>query len=86
MAYTHPDLQRQGPANSDYPVAWSYSTADTQIQVAVSGYFDDAIDDLNVGDFIHANVDTGAVLVAVIYYVVSIVGGVVDVSAGLVVT
>ncbi len=86
MAYTHPDLQRQGPANSDYPVAWAYSTPDTQGAVGTSGYFDDASDDLTVGDFIHANVATGGTLVAVIYYVVSNAGGVVDVSAGLVVT
>lgn len=82
MAYSHPSLQRIGPANSDAPVLWSYSTADSAADVNTSGYFNDASADLQVGDMIFANTSTGGTLVATIFYVLSNASGVVDVNDG----
>lgn len=86
MAYSHPTLQRIGPANSDAPTFWSYSTTDTGAVVQVSGYFNDAAADLTVGDLIYAAVDTGGTPAFMFYPVVSNDGTIVDVSDGLAVT
>lgn len=59
MAYTHPTLHRVGPANSDAPTLWTYSTTDTAATCDTAGYFNDAADDLTVGDFIFGIFDTG---------------------------
>lgn len=80
MAYTHPNLQRVGPSNSDAPTLWTYSTADTQATVNTSGYFNDASADLTVGDLIFVHHGSGAV---VQYAVNSNASGVVDVTDGL---
>ncbi len=80
MPYTHPGLQRIGPANSDWPTLWSYSTADSQATVNTSGYFDAAADDLNVGDVIMCHHGSGTV---VLYPVLSNDGTTVDVADGL---
>lgn len=86
MAYTHPNLHRVGPANSDAPTIWTYSTTDTGAVVQVSGYFNDASDDLTVGDLIYAHVDTGGTPAFMLYPVVSNASGVVDVSDGTAIT
>jgi hypothetical protein len=82
MAYTHPGLQRIGPAHSDYPVLWAYYHAtDAQADVNTEGYFNDASDDVNVGDVIMAHLGgSGAV---VLFNVLSNAAGVVDVADGL---
>lgn len=82
MSYTHPSLHRIGPSNSDVPTLWSYSTTDAAADVNTSGYFNDASDDLSVGDIIFANTSTGGTLVATIFYVLSNASGVVDVNDG----
>lgn len=82
MAYSHPSLISLGSANSSAPRVWVYSTADTAADVNTSGYFNDAADDLQVGDFIFANTSTGGTLVATIFYVLSNDGTTVDVNDG----
>ena len=84
MAYSHPNLQRVGPANSDYPTIWTYKTTDTQADVNTEGYFNDASDDLTVGDLIYAYVDTDGTPAAILFYVASNSAGVVDVVNGTV--
>lgn len=60
MAYTHPSLQRVGPANSDSPTLWTYTTSgDAKAAIDTAGYFNDAADDLTVGDFIFVNASDG---------------------------
>lgn len=54
MAYSHPTLHRIGPSNSSVPTLWSYSTADAKATVDSRDYFNLAVDDLTVGDFIFA--------------------------------
>jgi hypothetical protein len=80
MAYVHPGLQRVGPSNSDFPTIWTYTTADATAVVDTAGYFNDAADDLTVGDFIFANTSTGGSIAFGIYVVLSNASGVVDVS------
>lgn len=81
MAYTHPGLARTSShANSDFPVEWAYTTADTQATVNTSGYFNDASNDLTVGDVIKVHHGSGTV---VLYNVLSNASGVVDVADGL---
>lgn len=82
MAYTHPNLQRVGPANSDYPTIWTYKTADTAATVDTTGYFNAAAEDLTVGDLIYALTGVGGTLAYMLYPVVSIAAGVVDLSDG----
>lgn len=86
MAYTHPSLHRIGGANSDAPVLWTYSTTDTAAVVQVSGYFNDAAADLEVGDLIYAHVDTDGTPAFMLYPVVSNDGTTVDVSDGTAIT
>lgn len=83
MAYTHPGLHRIGPSNSDAPTLWSYKTADTQATVNTAGYFNGAVKDLTVGDFILAFVDTGGTPQGVLFAVASNDGTDVDVVDGL---
>jgi len=81
MAYTHPGIHRIGPTNSDVPTLWSYSTSDNQATINTSGYFNDAADDLTVGDVIFAHIGSGAV---VLFPVLSNASSVVDVADGTV--
>ena len=80
MAYSHPGIHRIGPSNSDVPTLWSYSTSDNQATINTSGYFNDATDDLTVGDVIFAHIGSGAV---VMFNVLSNASSVVDVADGL---
>ena len=80
MAYTHPNLQRVGPSNSDSPTLWTYSTADNQATVNTAGYFNGAAADLTVGDVIMCHHGSGAVT---LFPVVSNDGSTVDVADGL---
>lgn len=82
MAYTHPSLHRIGPANSDAPVLWTYSTTDTIADVNTAGYFNDASADLGVGDLIYCNTSTGGTMVCTLTQVLSNASGVVDVADG----
>lgn len=66
MAYSHPGLQRIGPANSNAPTLWSW--ADTSVTLAAmdtADYFLDANADLTVGDFIFALGSDGSGIFAV---------------------
>jgi hypothetical protein len=59
MALDITKLKRTGPQNSDAPVIWTYTTADTLATVDGSGYFNSAADRLQVGDLIYAYTSTG---------------------------
>jgi hypothetical protein len=85
MAYSHPSLNLIGPAGAG-PKLWMYSTADVKTAVDGAGYFNDAADDLQVGDIILANTGVGGTLQVWILYVASNAAGVVDVTDGLQVT
>jgi hypothetical protein len=53
MAYSRANLQRIGPQNSNAPALYTFAdTASTKAQIDASGYFNDAADMLQVGDFI----------------------------------
>lgn len=52
MAFTRATLQRVGPQNSNAPTIWTYSHTDALTTVDGSGYFNDAADILQVGDWI----------------------------------
>jgi hypothetical protein len=52
MAYARNGLQRVGPQNSAAPTIWAYGTTDALTTVDASGYFDDAADVLQAGDWI----------------------------------
>jgi hypothetical protein len=52
MAYDRTKLQRVGPQNSNAPTVWTYGTTDALTTVDGSGYFNDAADILQVGDWI----------------------------------
>ncbi len=83
MAYTHPNLQRIGPANSNYPTIWTYKTTDTQATMNTSGYFNAAYRDLTVGDVILAYLDTGGTPEVALFWVQANASGVVDLANGL---
>ena len=52
MAYARAGLQRVGPQNSGAPTLWTYVTTDALTDVDASGYFNDAADIMQVGDFV----------------------------------
>lgn len=52
MALDLTKLQRVGPQNSNAPTMWTYQTADALTAVDASGYFNDAADRLQAGDWI----------------------------------
>ena len=86
MAYVHPNLHRMGPANSNAPVLWMYSTADTIADVNTEDYFIDAIDDLQVNDVLIIASSTGGTPVLTINYVNQNDGTIIDITDGLVIT
>lgn len=83
MAYTHPNLQRIGPANSDSPTLWTYKTDDTQAVMNTAGYFSAAAADLTVGDVIVALVDADGTPQVFLFWVNSNDGTTVDIADGL---
>lgn len=62
---------------------WHYTTADTKADVNTAGYFNDASNNMNVGDIIEGYTSTGGTAVMSRYLVLSIAAGVVDVSDGV---
>jgi hypothetical protein len=61
---------------------WAYSTTDTAATVQVAQYFNDMVNELQVGDLIYAHVDTDGTPAYMLYPVVSNDGTDVDVSNG----
>lgn len=84
MAYSHPNLHRVGPSNSDAPTFWTYTTTDALADLNTADYFLLAIDDLTAGDLIYATTSTGTTTVAALYYVLSNDGTAIDVNDGTV--
>lgn len=80
MAYSHPSLQRVGPANSDAPTLWTYSSVDTAAVIGASGYFNAAYEDLSLGDRIFSNSDTDGTPTYDTFVVTTRAGGVIDVT------
>jgi len=64
------------------PAVYSYTTTDAIADVNTSGYFNDFVDILNVGDLIYCVTSTGTTAVATLAYVVSNDGTDVDVVNG----
>jgi hypothetical protein len=65
MAYSHPSLQRIGPAGAR-PVMWTYDSGDDNLAaVTASGYFDGAADDLQVGDIVFVKASNGNIIHAI---------------------
>jgi hypothetical protein len=52
MAFTIDTLKRLGPQNSGAPSVWTYATADALTATDAAGYFNNAADRLQVGDWI----------------------------------
>jgi len=52
MSYARAGLQRVGPQNSGAPTIFTYGTTDALTTVDGAGYFNDAADVLQVGDWI----------------------------------
>lgn len=52
MSYARAGLQRVGPQNSGAPTIFTYATTDALTTVDGAGYFNDAADILQVGDWI----------------------------------
>lgn len=68
--------------NSNIPRLFGYSTTDLASEVQVAGYFDDLVNQVEVGDLIYAHVDTDGTPAFMLYPVVSNDGTTVDVSNG----
>jgi hypothetical protein len=68
------------------PAIYTYSSADAQTVIRVSGYFNSVSSILNVGDIIFCYSATGGTPVMSTAYVVSNASGVVDITDGVVIT
>lgn len=55
MPYARAGLQRIGSQNSGAPTLWAYGTTDALTTVDTSGYFNNAADILQAGDWIFAS-------------------------------
>lgn len=72
-----------GNVAANAPAVHSYKSTDTAATVNTAGYFNDVSDEVRVGDFILAYLDTGGTPQGYIFAVASNSGGVVDVPDGL---
>lgn len=72
-----------GHQNGNIPRVWTYTSTDTAATVNTASYFDDMVNELNVGDFIMAYLDTGGTPQGYIFCVNSNDGTNVDVTDGL---
>ena len=68
------------------PAIYTYSSADAQSVIRVSGYFNSVSSILNVGDIIFCYSATGGTPVMSTAYVVSNASGVVDITDGVTIT
>ena len=59
MAFTKANFGGNLGAGSDTAKLYMYKTADTKAATIASGYFDELVNILVVGDFINATTDTG---------------------------
>lgn len=83
MAFDRSNMARSSShGNSNAPVTWAYSTTDLATDVDTSGYFNEMINELEVGDLIYAHVDTDGTPAYILYPVISNDGTNVDVSNG----
>jgi hypothetical protein len=78
MAYSPKNLSALAYANGF--TLWHYKTPDVAIDVDSAGYFNGAASMLRVGDFVFANVNTGASIESGVFIVKTNSGGVVDVA------
>lgn len=59
MAYTRSKLQRIGPVNRNAPSLYMYTDSANLTAIDATGYFNDAADILNVGDWILVTAGNG---------------------------
>jgi hypothetical protein len=78
MAYSPKNLSALAYANGF--TLWHYKTPDLAGDVDSAGYFNGAASMLRVGDFVFANVNTGATVQSGVFIVTANSGGVVDVA------
>jgi hypothetical protein len=78
MAYNPKNLSALAYANGF--TLWHYKTPDVATEVDSAGYFNGAAAMLRVGDFVLANVNTGASIESGVFIVKTSSGGVVDVA------
>ena len=76
MAFNSKDLSVLAYANGF--TLWHYTTVDPATDVDTSGYLNDAIDIVRVGDMILANTDTDGTPASGIFLINANAGGVVD--------
>ena len=69
MAFNRKNLGGNVGAGTDTAKLYQYKTADTKAATIASGYFNDAVKILKVGDFINATTDTGTTPRAYALYV-----------------
>lgn len=62
---------------------WHYTTTDNNTAVTTAAYFNAASDMLRKGDLIVANVDTGGTQANKLYFVASVVAGVVTIATAV---
>ncbi|HJQ87790.1 MAG TPA: hypothetical protein VJ820_10085, partial [Propionibacteriaceae bacterium] len=67
MAYSPKNLSALAYANGF--TLWHYKTPDLAADVGSAGYFNDAASMLRVGDFVFANVNTGATIESGVFIV-----------------
>jgi hypothetical protein len=78
MAYSPKNLSALAYANGF--TLWHYKTPDVAADVDNAGYFNGAASMLRAGDFVFANVNTGATIESGVFIVKTNSGGVVDVA------
>ena len=78
MAYSPKNLSALAYANGF--TLWHYKTPDLAGDVGSAGYFNGAASMLRVGDFVFANVNTGATIESGVFIVRTNSGGGVDVA------
>lgn len=76
MSLTLPDLSVLAYANNF--TLWHYKTEETSVETA--NYFNNAVDMMNVGDLIIANIDTDGTPATRFYVVTAASGGTVSVA------
>lgn len=81
MAFDRTNLAlAEAGQNSDLSRRWAYTSTDTDTVISTSGYFNDAVDLLKVGDLIQVKADTDGTPVYGEVAVIENDGSTVDVS------
>jgi len=79
MAFTKSNLSLVSYSGNGFHI-WHYTSTDAATTIDGAGYFNNASSEMNVGDVIFANTDTGGTPVYGIFVVNANSGGTVDVA------